>query len=152
MKKFLITAFLTVLTLCSVSAKEMWKTNWNEARTEAEKSKKPMMVLFTGSDWCPWCVKLDRELLSKPDVKKFVNTNFVPVKLDFPRKKELPAQEKAQNQKLAQEYEVQGFPTILYFTPEGKLLKTRGGYRKGGTTAFIEHLKEVLEEYRSQKK
>jgi thioredoxin-related protein len=119
-----------------------WLTNHEEALKKAKAEKKIVLMDFTGSDWCGWCIKLDSEVFEKKEFKDYANKNLVLLKLDFPMKKQLPEAEKAQNDKLQKEYKVQGFPTVVVLDSEGKQIGTLG-YVEGGPTAFIAELEKV---------
>ena len=77
---------------------------------------------FTGSDWCGWCIKLQKEVFSQPEFKEYASKNLVLVEVDFPRSKKIADDLKAQNESLAQHFQVQGFPTIIVLDSEGKSL------------------------------
>ncbi len=113
-----------------------WMTNYRQALALAKKENKMLFVDFTGSDWCGWCIKLDKEVFTKKTFKKWANEKFILVKLDFPKKKALPVKLKAQNDKLAKKFGVQGFPTILVLDGEEEVV-ARLGYAKGGPKAWI---------------
>jgi protein disulfide-isomerase len=134
----------TALTYRSQSNELTWETNFQNAITKAQKEKKKLFVNFTGSDWCGWCIRLDKEVFSKEAFVNYANDNFVCVKLDFPRNTALTSDaEKQQNKDLAIAYKVQGFPTILVLDTDKNVLMTTG-YQFGGVDAYIEHLKEGL--------
>ncbi|HEY0369086.1 MAG TPA: thioredoxin family protein, partial [Chthoniobacterales bacterium] len=97
---------------------------------------------FTGSDWCGWCIKLDREVFSKPEFKAYAEKNLVLLELDFPRGRELTPSERAQNQQLAMKYQIEGFPTIVVLDGEGKMVGEIG-YTPGGPAAFIAELEKL---------
>lgn len=101
-------------------AAEGWLTDMDAARKEAAERKKNLMIEFTGSDWCPPCMQLRANVFSKPDFQKDAQKNFVLVELDYPRGKEQSKEMKAANDKLAQQYGVQGFPTIVFADASGK--------------------------------
>ncbi len=107
----------------------IWTTDFDAALKEAAATKRLVLVDFTGSDWCGWCIKLDEEVFDKPEFKAAAPKKFVLVKLDFPQKKKLPAGERERNDALAKKYEVQGYPTILVLDGEGKVVG-RTGYTK----------------------
>lgn len=92
-----------------------WYSDVNKAYDLSKTSRKPIFAFFTGSDWCGWCHKLQREVFAKPEFQKWANDNVVLLELDFPRKKELPAELIQQNQSLQQFFQVTGFPTIWVF-------------------------------------
>ena len=132
------------LVLATASADETWMTDFNAALAKAKAEKKPLLVDFTGSDWCGWCIKLDKEVFSKDAFKTFANTELVLVEIDFPNRKKQSKALKAQNKELAKKYGIRGFPTILLLSPEGEVIG-KTGYQAGGPEAYIAHLKEMLD-------
>ena len=116
---------------------KIWQTDYKQALAEAAKENKRVLLDFTGSDWCPYCVQMDKEVLNQPDFKDFAANTLVLVKLDFPRRKHLPAAEAEQNQKLRQEYAIEGFPTYVLLDPAGKEVSRQVGYLEGGPGEFI---------------
>ena len=80
------------------SAGALWHENFEEAAALAKREKKPMLLYFTGSDWCGWCKKLHAEVLDRPEFTKWAAENVIPVKLDFPRRKEQSEEIKKQNE------------------------------------------------------
>ena len=72
---------------------------------------KLVLLDVTGSDWCDWCIKTDKEVFSKTEFKTYARKNLVPVTLDFPRGKRLPEHTADQNAKLKEQFNVRGFPT-----------------------------------------
>ena len=120
-----------------------WTTDFEAAKKLAATRNVPILADFSGSDWCGWCIKLDREVFSKPTFQAYASTNVVLFLADFPSHKELPAAVKAQNEKLAEEYGVRGFPTVLLLDATGKVLG-RTGYQAGGPEAYVKHLKQLL--------
>ncbi len=117
-----------------------WKTDFEEAKKEAKKNKKYILLNFTGSDWCGWCTRLNDEVFSQPEFVKYAGESLVCVKLDFPRNKQLPEKERSQNYTLQQLYQVQGYPTIILLSPDGAVAGVTG-YQRGGAKSYIEHLK-----------
>ncbi len=117
-------------------ANTTWLTNFDQASKLAKSENKKLLLNFTGSDWCGWCIKLDNEVFSKAEFKQYAQQYYILVKLDFPKKEKLSAQLKKQNNALAKRYDVKGFPSIVVLTPSGKYY-TKGGYVKGGPNAFI---------------
>ncbi|HJY14283.1 MAG TPA: thioredoxin fold domain-containing protein [Flavobacterium sp.] len=143
MKKiFLITLFLTGV--FSIEAQELkWYTDVREAITESNKVHKPMLMFFTGSDWCGWCIRLQNEVLKTPEFTKWAAENVVLVELDYPRRTPQTPEIKNQNNELQQAFAIQGFPTIYFTSAEaidGKVnFKGLGqtGYVAGGPTAWL---------------
>jgi len=118
-----------------------WLTNYEQALAQAAKEKKSVLIDFTGSDWCPYCIQMDKEVLDQPEFIEFAKNNLVLLKLDFPRRKKLPPQEKEQNHKLGEQFEVEGYPTYILVDPTGKELKRQVGYLEGGPKTFIKWAK-----------
>ena len=125
----------------SASGKE-WLTDFEQAKKVAAEKNLPILVDFSGSDWCHWCMKLDKEVFSTKAFKDYVKDNFVLLLLDFPRRKPLSEKLTKQNNKLLAKYGVRGFPTVLILDKDGKELQ-RGGYMQGGPEAYIKYLKSV---------
>lgn len=120
-----------------------WLTDFEAAKELAASEGKPMLLDFTGSDWCIWCIRLKDEVFNRQAFTDYAEADLVLVELDFPKKKEQSDELKAQNAALAKEYGVRGFPTIILLSPEGDLIG-KTGYRKGGAEAYVDHLKELL--------
>ena len=146
-KTILSAALLTVILLgCSkAGAKDglSWEENLETALQKAKAENKAVLVNFTGSDWCQWCIKLSNEVFSKPEFKEYADANLILVRLDFPKNIEQSIETKAYNNRLAQRYGVQGFPTVLLFNSSGSLVKTTG-YLPGGPLTYINDLKSSL--------
>lgn len=141
-RRVLLLLACSALSLSSASAKPGWLTDYKQAQEQAKSGKRLMLLDFTGSDWCGWCIKLDREVFSKPEFKEYADKNLVLLELDFPRGKKLAETERAQNEQLAVKYEIQGFPTIIVLDADGKEVGTLG-YQPGGPAAFIAELEKL---------
>jgi thioredoxin-related protein len=120
-----------------------WLTSYDEAVKVAKAEKKPILVDFTGSDWCGWCIKLKDEVFKTKEFKDWAAKNVVLLEIDFPRKKEQAAEVKKQNQELQKKYDIKGYPTIVFLDAEGKELG-RSGYLKGGPGAWTKKADEIL--------
>ena len=136
--------FALCITISTFAAGKGWLTNIDEAMKLSQKNGKAILVDFSGSDWCPWCVRLDKEIFSKKVFKDFAKENLVLLFVDFPRWKSLPPKQKAHNDKLAKKYKIMGrFPTVLLLDSKGKvLLKT--GYIGSDPAKYVAHLKAKL--------
>ncbi|MEM7384227.1 MAG: thioredoxin family protein, partial [Verrucomicrobiota bacterium] len=119
-----------------------WVTDFAAAKKTAEAEKKDLLMDFTGSDWCGWCIKLKEEVFSKEAFKKEAPNHFVLVELDYPRQTEQDPATKAQNEKLRTEYAIQGYPTIYLADSKGTPY-ARTGYQPGGSAAYLPHLSEL---------
>jgi protein disulfide-isomerase len=144
---FLSTILLMALLIgCSKSGANdnlNWEENLETALQEAKTQNKAVLVNFTGSDWCVWCQKLSAEVFSKSEFEDYAEDNLILVKLDFPKNIEQSTEIKRYNNQLAQKYGIKGFPTILLFNPQGKVV-LQTGYQPGGPVSYIDHLKSYL--------
>jgi len=125
------------------SAESNWQTDYKKAQQEAKAGNKFLLLDFTGSDWCGWCKKFDREVLLQPEFKDFARDNLVVVELDFPRGKPQTPELRKQNRELAQQYDIVGFPTIVVLNADGQKLWRYDGYFPDGPSAFIAQLQKL---------
>lgn len=121
-----------------------WLEDSEKATHLSAELKHPQMLLFTGSDWCSWCQKLDKEILSTKEFTNYAKAHVILFKADFPKNREVPAALKAANSTLAQKYGVRGFPTLIILSPDGKQLGTLG-YMEGGPEPFLKELRKLVE-------
>mgnify|MGYP000398031994 CR=1 FL=1 len=135
------TSLLAVLTLAaaltSASALD-WHTDLPKAQELAKKENKVVLINFTGSDWCGWCIKLKKDVFDTDTFKTYAAKNLVLVEIDFPRKKEQSAELKQANRALQTKYKIQGYPTLIVLDGAGKQLGELG-YEKT-PEAFIAKL------------
>tara|TARA_B100000674_G_scaffold104828_1_gene76850 strand:- start:1660 stop:2163 length:504 start_codon:yes stop_codon:yes gene_type:complete len=152
MKK-LILLLLVSFSLNSFSQQSTleWHTDMNKAIEISVKTQKPMLLFFTGSDWCGWCKRLVKEVYDKPEFAKWAKNNVVLVEIDFPRRSKLSEETQKQNRELQQMFGVRGYPTIWFVKPETKNqasvnLSQLGstGYVAGGPTKWIESAEKIL--------
>jgi len=124
MKKFLLLIPIFVLSLFCAGAEpeSLWLTNQTAAVAKAKKENKPILMLFTGSDWCPHCVTMERNVYSTPEFQKFARENLVLLMLDFPSRKEQTREIQRQNRALQGKFGVRGFPTAVLVAPDGREL------------------------------
>lgn len=123
-----------------------WTTSFIEARSEASSQQKDLLLLFTGSDWCPPCIALENEVLDKPAFSDPANSAFVPVLLDYPSDKPQPDATRRQNSMLQSRYQIQGYPTLLLTDATGQVY-AKTGYEpdlaKRGPAAYAAHLMQL---------
>jgi thioredoxin-related protein len=142
MKK-LACGMAVALTLLSAAGAELqWLTDLPKAQAQAKAEKKLVLLDFTGSDWCGWCIKLNKEVFSTPEFAGYAKTNLVLMEVDFPRQKKLPANVKTANEALLKKYGVEGFPTIIVLNGEGKKVGELN-YEPGGPKVFIKSLEAL---------
>ena len=120
---------------------EGWFDSFTDAVAKAQKDKKPVLALFTGSDWCPPCQKLEKNILLQPGFKDFASKYLVLLFLDYPREAKLDENLKKQNDSLAEKFGIEGYPTIHILSPDGKKsVWSTVGY----APLFLENLKEAV--------
>lgn len=148
-KAILIVAF--VLGSFAIQAQELkWETDINKAISVSNKTKKPMLLFFTGSDWCGWCIRLQKEVLKTPEFAAWAKKNVVLVELDYPRKTAQSETIKTQNAGLQEAFAIQGFPTVYFATAKQKNGKPsftgigNTGYVAGGPKAWLAVADDIL--------
>lgn len=131
-------------------AGEGWTTSWGEAVAMSKKTGKPILADFTGSDWCGWCIKLDKEVFSTPAFKAWAKQRVILLTLDFPQKKPQSMTLKAQNANLQQKYNIQGYPTILFLDAKGTKLGEYG-YDEGGPMNWTKKADAIIKRAKAGK-
>ncbi len=122
----------------SLSAADLeWHTDLAKAQAKAKAENKRVLIDFTGSDWCVFCIKLHKEVFTTPEFAAYAKKNLVLVEIDFPHKTPQSAELKRVNEKLQKEYKVRGFPTVVVLDSAGKKLGEMVGYGGGGPKAVI---------------
>lgn len=122
-----------------------WITDYPLALSYAEKLDRPVLINFTGSDWCPWCFRLRDEVFVQPEFADYAKDNLILLTIDFPSKKKLPAEEIKANQALAEKYDIEGYPTILLLDAH-EMEIARTGYQPGGAQSYVKHLQDLISE------
>ena len=122
------------------AARLAWGTNYEAALAQAKEQNRKVLMFFTGSDWCGWCHRLQDEILKQPGFADYARDNLVLLELDFPRNTQLSAELKAQNQKFAKRYRIEGYPTVVVLASDGRSVG-RLGYQEGGPEPFVDALK-----------
>ena len=121
----------------------VWHHSYDEAVRESLLTNKPVMAVFSGSDWCHWCVKLKQEVFDAPGFTEWAKRNVVLLELDFPRLSTSPMEIRQQNERLKQKYAVRGFPTVLFLEDDGSEF-AKAGYVAGGLQAWILKVETML--------
>jgi thioredoxin-related protein len=142
MKKIAISILACGALLQAAAAELNWLTDLPKAQAQAKTEQKLVMLDFTGSDWCGWCIKLNKEVFSQPEFADYAKKNLVLVEVDFPRSKPQSAELKKANAALQDKYKVEGYPTIIVLNGEGKKVGELG-YQPGGPKAFIAELDKL---------
>ena len=120
----------------------LWGDDFPAVLKQAQAEKKLVLLNFTGSDWCPPCMMMRKEVFSKKEFVTAASKKFILVEIDFPNAdKEL----KKQHEPLAEKYKIDGFPTVLLLTPEGKEFNRFYASQYPKSEDFLKHLTEALE-------
>jgi thioredoxin-related protein len=143
--------FLLFSTLSFAQESLTWHTDMEKAISISQKEKKPIMLFFTGSDWCGWCIRLQKEVFKTPEFIEWAKANVVLVDVDFPRVNKQSEATRNQNNLLQQQFGVQGYPTCWFVTAEkskdGKIAYSRlgsQGYLAGGPATWIGSAKTII--------
>lgn len=138
---YLLAAMLFCVGTTSIFAQEAgWTDDYAKAGERAKAENKPILLDFTGSDWCGWCMKMKQEALNTPQFTAYAQQNLVLVTVDFSHKTPLAPATKQQNDKLNAKYQADGFPTYVLIDKSGRELGRQSGYLPGGPAAFIAKL------------
>ncbi len=115
-----------------------WTNDYGRALEQAASEDKVVMAMFTGSDWCTYCSKLEKEVFAKPEFSEWAGAKFVPLMVDFPRNKKLAQDIEIQNEQLKEKYAkyIGGYPTVLFIDPVGQVVG-KMGYARGGPQEWI---------------
>jgi thiol-disulfide isomerase/thioredoxin len=124
-----------------VETTAVWETEFSSALRLAKARNCHVLIVYTGSDWSPWCQKMDAEVYSQPEFGKYSREKFVLLKLDYLRHTPMSVAAFTQNDELAQRYNVTSFPNVVIIDASGKLLGRLSGYREGGPANFIRMVK-----------
>ncbi|MCF8239213.1 MAG: thioredoxin family protein [Saprospiraceae bacterium] len=146
MTKIFLSLALLVTTYCSGSAQN-WLTNLDAAKTLAKETKRPIILVFQGSDWCAPCIKLDREIWQSEAFKAQAKTHYILLKADFPKRKKnaLSEEQSAHNAILAETYNQQGiFPFVVILDADGQVLG-QTGYQKTTPSDYIAKLDSYIQ-------
>ena len=151
-KRMLLVGLLIFGLVAPAAAGEIhWVTDFAAAKAQAKKEKKYLFIDFTGSDWCGWCKKLEKEVFSQEAFQKKIPQEFIMVQLDFPKKTKQDEKIAKQNQELSQKYGVRGFPTVILTDADGEEF-ARTGYRAGGPEAYIANLDGYVQNFNAYQK
>lgn len=149
MKKIVL-LFVFVLSGFAAQAQDIyWETNVEKAAQLSMKTNKPLLLFFTGSDWCGWCKRLQKEVLKTSEFAEWAQNNVILVELDFPHFPQ-PEALVQQNKALLQMFQVQGYPTVWFTNvsmKEGKLSLDRlgsTGWLAGGAPKWLETANQII--------
>ena len=142
-KKLFLLSCLVFVCCGPVLAEANWLTDYEAAKAKAKSDNKLVLLEFTGSDWCGYCKRMQAEIFSKPQFQDYAAKNLILVELDFPRTKPQSDTVRKQNMHLASEYDIEGFPTTIVLSPDGKRVANFFGYLEGGPEPLIAALEKL---------
>ncbi len=155
MKKNKIISVLLVLgiiftinsSFTEVESELNWLTNFEQAKAQAEKQDKKILMNFSGSDWCANCMRIDKTLFQTEEFKNYAKKNLVLLKVDFPARKKnaLSKEQQNHNDKLADKYNKKGmFPNVVIVDSKGEVLGNMN-HPLNSTSDYINNIKEIIE-------
>lgn len=127
-----------------------WLTDFEQAKHDAKATGRPIVANFTGSDWCPYCIRLEKEVFKSEMFQDWAEGSAILFEADFPRNKELPDPLKKQNDRLNREYAVTGYPTILFLNGDGEILGRSGYLQVPGPKTWTEDATRQIAEGKSR--
>ena len=143
----LAAGFLTASSaLAQTAPTTTWSSSLPAALEQAKASQKPVLAVFSGSDWCKPCMMLKQEVFDQPEFAQYAKDKFVLARFDFPRNKKnaLSKDQTQLNEAAAAQLNKEGaFPAVVLLSPEGRVL-ARTGYRPGGVAAYDAYLDQLL--------
>jgi thioredoxin-related protein len=144
MKKLIAALLVFTFTIGLHANTSDWLTDFSAAKKKAKEENKPILMLFTGSDWCPICVKWEKEAFTQVEFENYAKTNLVLVLVDFPEKKKLPKAQAKANDALLDKYKVEEYPTAVLVNAKGKKLAAYT-YIEGGPNVLLGKIGSTLE-------
>lgn len=139
----LISCILVICPLFAEEKEELWLTNLETGLELSAEQNKPVLLYFTGSDWCGWCIKLTEEVLDTDQFINYAEENLVLVRLDFPRSIQQDEATVRYNRNIMERFNVRGFPTLFLLNSDESVI-AQTGYRQGGAEKYIEHLENLM--------
>ena len=118
-----------------------WYTSLDAALKEAAKTKRQILLVVSGSDWCPPCMQLERKIFSHKDFLKIAGENLVLLKADFPRRKPQSRQEKADAFAIVKRYPIEAYPTVFLLSSTGEVLDKKVGFSNSTPEKYLESFK-----------
>jgi len=145
MKNLLLSIALFALLQVSHAADNtglVWHTSLPVAQEKAKVGSKILLLDFTGSDWCGWCKRLNKEIFQTPEFTEYAKKNLELVEVDFPQRKKQTSELKKANEALQSKFQVRGYPTLIILNSAGKKIGELG-YQEGGPKPFIAELEKL---------
>lgn len=144
MKSVLILLFIFVQS--STAFSQHWELDFNHAVEKAQESNKTIILVFSGSDWCAPCIKLEKEIWETATFQKYAKDHYIMVRADFPRRKanRLSEEQEAKNAKLAEKYNSNGYFPLVVIINKDKEVLGKTGYKELRPQEYIDHLNSFI--------
>lgn len=136
---------MSLFSAVACAADKAWLTDYEEALAKAKAEDKVLLIEFHGSDWCPPCIKLNQEVLTKDEFKAYAKESLVLLNVDFPRKTALSDEQRSHNEALAEKFGLQGVPMVVLLDGDGNILDKNVGFPRGGLDGFMDFVKSAAE-------
>lgn len=126
-----------------------WQLNYDTILQQAAKENKPVFIFFHGSDWCPGCIYMSKEVLKSPAFIDYASEKFLFLDIDFPHRTKLSSEQLAHNTKIKKQFDLpddatQGYPQVVIVDAQGKVLYQEQGYRGEGAQKLIDIMKAIV--------
>jgi thioredoxin-related protein len=129
-------AFLLAAVSTAARGSEEWLTNYSEAMAAAEETGKPVLTVFTGSDWCQHCRTLERNILETPEFREWAADRVILLMIDLPQEG-ISSEERKARSRVCIKYGVRSFPNSVLIAPDGSTLASQSGYRGQETSTWL---------------
>lgn len=143
-RRFFSISLLALIISSFTGLGEEWQIDYKHALKQAKEERKKILLNFTGSDWCTWCVRLKKEVFSQPEFVGFAKQHLVLVEVDFPRSKILQETIQKQNAQLCTIHHIKAFPTLILLDCNERKLGERTGYMEEGVGKVIQWMDDVI--------
>ncbi len=124
------------------------QADFEQAKVQALREAKAMLLLFTGSDWCHWCQKLESEVFAKEEFESLAASKAILVRADFPQRRKLAPRQQRRNQLLKAKWNVEAFPTIILYDPQTDRELWRHSYLKSSPKDYADGIARALSSVR----
>ena len=128
MSRAIVGLVFGLIALAGAAAEPRWYFDLPKAQELAKVENKLVLIDFTGSDWCGWCMKLRKEVFLAPEFNDYARSNLVLVEIDQPRYKPFSLEFLQRNSEIQDKYHAEAFPTLVLLNSAGQELWRLGGY------------------------
>lgn len=145
MVKQITMLFVAIMLLSVTGIAQTWVTDFDQAKRQAEEKNRPILLVFSGVDWCVPCMKLENNIWQSEEFKSFAKDHYVLLKADFPKQKKnrLSVEQQAHNDRLSEKYNPNGyFPLVVLLGKNGKVIGNTG-FKNLAPAEYIKHLQSL---------